>query len=523
MSIVKMREKFAGLFKPILIIIAATFIIGGVWVGFGPGAMRDVGEERGGNVIAKVNGEKISRADYVQMLQQREEYYQQMMQGSQGAMQSIMLRGDVLNDLINTRLQVQAAEKEGIKVSRKDVNKKIDELVEQRLDVLREQVLGQGQKKGPGTDRLMDRRLREADPNDSLQKRKDAFRAELPKDRIREMLMVQKLEEKIRNRVKITDEELKDTYKQVTARHILISTSKRPAEQAERRAKDILAKLKAREDFAKLAKEYSDDPGSKSAGGLLPPFGVGAMVPEFEKAAFALKPGETSDIVKSQFGFHIIRVEKVDYNLPADFEKKKKEYREQALMQKRGREVGKYMQDIREKAKIEIFDPMLNAYKVLSDANRAASQKEFNNKLEEAAKLFAQAIAAAPSDSPDWMSMVMLAQIRLQQNKKDEAIKLLSAVLDQNMTEAADLRMMLAQLYIEKGDKNNALKHLTVAADVGYGNLQVHATLQDMFERVGRPDLAKKEEKNLMELIQRQQQMQQQGTIPPAPSPKRNR
>jgi len=69
----------------------------------------------------------------------------------------------------------------------------------------------------------------------------------------------------------------------------------------------VLARVKKGEDFAKLAKQYSED-GSKDNGGDLDFFGRGRMVAEFDAAAFSMKPGQTSDLVKTQFGFHIIRV-----------------------------------------------------------------------------------------------------------------------------------------------------------------------------------------------------------------------
>ena len=104
----------------------------------------------------------------------------------------------------------------------------------------------------------------------------------------------------LQDKMKATDAEV-DAY---LAKHPELDTDKKKREQAE----EVLKRLRAGEDFAKLAKEFSTD-GSKDKGGDLGWFGKGEMVPEFEKAAYALKPGEVSDIVQSKFGYHIIKLE----------------------------------------------------------------------------------------------------------------------------------------------------------------------------------------------------------------------
>ena len=133
---------------------------------------------------------------------------------------------------------------------------------------------------------------------------------------------------KVENGVQVTHDELQSYYnqhrdqyrvpEQAKVSHILIKTplpgpdgkvDEKGAAEAQRRAEDILKQLKAGAKFEDLAKKYSEDPGSAKEGGSLGWIGKGRTVPEFEKAAFSLPIGQISDLVKSSYGFHIIRVD----------------------------------------------------------------------------------------------------------------------------------------------------------------------------------------------------------------------
>ncbi len=144
---------------------------------------------------------------------------------------------------------------------------------------------------------------------------------------MRENLIANAELKSIESSVKFTDDDLhkmydshKGDYEQVKARHILIAFkgSRAPqkagaAELTEDKAKEKAEELRKQivggADFAELAKKESDDTGSATNGGDLGAFGHGQMVPEFEEAAFKAKPGDVTDIVKTPFGFHIIKVD----------------------------------------------------------------------------------------------------------------------------------------------------------------------------------------------------------------------
>jgi len=158
----------------------------------------------------------------------------------------------------------------------------------------------------------------EADLKAYYEKNRERYRS--PEQRRANYLLVDKL--KVRAKMPVSDAEVRAEYEakkatfvvpeQVNASHILVSVDPKggPEADAKARAKAeaLAARAKAGEDFAKLATENTDDPNGKENGGQLPPFGRGQMVPEFEKAAFDMKPGEIRGPVKTSYGYHVIKL-----------------------------------------------------------------------------------------------------------------------------------------------------------------------------------------------------------------------
>ena len=154
------------------------------------------------------------------------------------------------------------------------------------------------------------------DKRDYYEKNKTKY--SVPEKRKAKYVFVESL--KLRAGVKVTDDELRQYYEQhkgeytlperVKAQHILFKTQGKTPEEIEKikeKAKGVLDRAKKGEDFGSLAKQFSED-GSASNGGDLGDFGRGQMVPEFEKVAFSLGIAAISDLVQTQFGIHIIKV-----------------------------------------------------------------------------------------------------------------------------------------------------------------------------------------------------------------------
>jgi peptidyl-prolyl cis-trans isomerase C len=147
---------------------------------------------------------------------------------------------------------------------------------------------------------------------------------------------------------------------QVHARHILIKVaqgaSQGDEDKLKKRADNALKRAKKGEDFANLAKEFSED-SSKDKGGDLGFFARGQMVAEFEEAAFATKPGQVSDLIRTPFGYHIIKVEERKPAKTLSFEEAQDQIKEDVRREHTFARYQEYVGGLRNKANIEILLP----------------------------------------------------------------------------------------------------------------------------------------------------------------------
>lgn len=275
--------------KIILIIVIAFF---GVSIFYGLGQYRSSQQRK--LYIAEVNGVGITFNQWQTAFSNAISRYDDITLSSMDQSLINSFKNNILEQIINYELLFQQAKKEKVKISKGDINLEIE--------------------------KIKDNFSSPEEFNKVLKANKLTL-TQL-KDDIKRQLMIKYILEETQSKINITDDELLEYYnknkesffesEKVHARHILVET--------EEEAKNIIRQLnEGIIDFAELAKEKSICPSAEN-GGDLGFFAKGQMVKEFEEAAFSLKPGEISEIVKTEFGYHIIKCEEIKEEYSPSFE-----------------------------------------------------------------------------------------------------------------------------------------------------------------------------------------------------------
>jgi len=493
--------------------------------------------------VVTIDGKPITRGQYLMALDIAQRNFGEGID----ATQMRYVKTSILDSIIDNHLKEAAVKRERIKVTKADIeayrDSKVEEIKQQRY---------------PDTKSLRDYLERKSM---SLEQLDESIRENLPDDEsIKKQLQFDKLQEQVEAQVTMTDEQLKESFTEVKARHILITPeymqqkaeqekaaektpdatgddkpegeqekpeaegeTEAPAdeapkteleakiseEQAKQQARELadklLADIKSGADFAKLAQEQSQDFGSAPDGGDLGWFKRGRMVPEFEKAAFGTEPGKLSEIVETEYGFHIIKVEEKRQELPEDFDSQKESYREQAMSQEKMRVWQQYEKQLRDDAEIEIIDPELKAYSLLDEG----SKTEGIAYLEGAIKLDPENITA----------LYELAQLYDEAGMMKEAVDLLSKVTTNEYgARSPQAHFRLAEFKEKQGDTDGAIQEYKSASDWAtaftQGNYMMHMRLRGKFEELKKADLVEQEQAWIDDYMATQSEMGVGGGMP---------
>jgi peptidyl-prolyl cis-trans isomerase C len=243
------------------------------------------------DVVARVNGEAVTKSDFDRAVQNLEARAGGPIPAEQ---RDQVLRG-VLDQIVGSTVLLQESRARNVAIPDSDVDARIT------------QIRSQFPSEEAFTQMLAQRKL-------TLDQVKSDVRRDLTISKL--------IDAEIGSKIAVTPEQVNDFYaknpnefkqgESVRASHILIGVPKgadaSAKAQARAKAEDVLKEVKAGTDFAALAKEHSADPGSAANGGDLGFFQQGQMVGSFNDAAFTLTPGTTSELVETDFGFHIIKV-----------------------------------------------------------------------------------------------------------------------------------------------------------------------------------------------------------------------
>ena len=343
---------------------------------------------KGGNAIIKINDSKITQGQFDEKMDQAigNSMFSRMgvdLKNGKNTFLINLIKERVVNELIVKTLLDEEIKKRGIKITNKDTEDAIKDIID---------------------------KVGSKEQLDNILKQNGMTSAQFRKD-IAEQVKLKKLAEQLGNS-DVTDADAKKFYdqniqrfkypEQVKASHILIAANRKDLEElvkAENEGKELSeadlkakvdAKIKEKKDkaekllaeakkdpsqFAKLAKENSEDPGSANNGGELGFFPKGKMVPEFEKAAFALKPNTLSGLVQTQYGYHIIYVTDRKAAGQEPFEKVQKDIKEYLKNQKQVELIDNLVESLKKNATIEFVDPSYNPENIQAEVQKQLDPK----------------------------------------------------------------------------------------------------------------------------------------------------
>jgi peptidyl-prolyl cis-trans isomerase C len=288
------------------------------------------------DVLARVNGQNVTKTDFERLLKNFE-----LRNGPIPAEGRDEIMRSALDQLITYKALQQEAKARNISATEAEVEERVKKM----------------QSQFP-TGEAFTKAL--ADRNMTLERLKDDTRVD--------MVIGKMIDAEVAKQAAVTDAQIREFYdknpdkftqgESIRASHILIKVDEKADDAAKKKARtqieDVLKQVKAGQDFGKLAQQHSQD-GSAAQGGDLGFFTRGQMVAPFDQAAFALKPGEISDVVTTQFGYHIIKLAEKRAPSPVPFEQVSDRIRQYLDQQQKQEHARVFVDSVKNKCKIEVL------------------------------------------------------------------------------------------------------------------------------------------------------------------------
>ncbi|HET6351488.1 MAG TPA: SurA N-terminal domain-containing protein [Coriobacteriia bacterium] len=299
------------------------------------------------NVAARVNGDEITIDELNKQVDQLKKQYPQMFDGADGEGRLLDFKQRLLDNLINQKLVTQAAEEKGIKVTDADVSKQVDQL-----------------KTGFTDTKQFEAALKSA-----------GYTVETLKVQVKDQLVTQKLIESLASEGSASQAEIQQYYDKNKAQFYQ-KAAKRPSHilfkpEDKTNAEKVLNELKEGAEFSVEAKKYSTDTATAAKGGDLG-WPSTPYVTEFQTALDKLKVGETSDLVKTPYGWHIIKVTDERKAKQQTLAEVKDQIKQILVQQRRADAYQQFIDKLRKKAKIEI---VLDELKTSTTTSKTSGSK----------------------------------------------------------------------------------------------------------------------------------------------------
>ncbi len=483
MGMLSLRKSIQKLFLPVIIILVIGMTVGLFYIGF-PMAQRDTGSYKGPS--AEVYGKVIKDKDFNEVLNR---YLQQASQYPNGLSQA-----DVRDQALS-----RAVAETAYKIEMDKAGSKVDASVKEVNDFI---------KKRWTTDEQLQAAIQQYG-----QPSKAAFI-----DWLREQFRIRNFTIYKCRELKMTvpKEKVLEALEKITVSHILIcvkdpSSGKdlRTEAEALKRANEVYKEATAPgADFAALAKEYSDDPGSKDKGGTYGPYSLDqfktmGFVKEFVDGALSLKVGQVGKPIKTQFGYHVLKLN--DRGIPKgdDYDKEYKEAEDNlfySMTQDPNSAFTKWIQELNQEAvkNMKILDPGLRAYRLMAD-----------KKWQEAALDYEKALKLSYyKDKIEMYIDASKAYIELKQTQKAiETLKQAPGDLQENV----DYQISLAKAYKADNQLPKALDVLNKYSERHIDSVQdQHLKLKDLYTEWKMPDAADKEAKIVDAIVKKEEEAAKQ-------------